>query len=559
MLKHLYIRNFVFIDTLELTLDSGVIMITGETGAGKSIILGAIDAALGQRSAHEKIKLGEDEAEVILTFDLVNNQKAKDYLEENALNNEESDCIIRRVIYKDGKTRNFINGRPSNVSALRELGELLLILHTQNENQILLSTQGQTQLLDDYAGTQSLLDDISQCVSVWKKVDAEMKLLTSKSGEKNQRLDYLRYQHKELVDSKLDLEEILALPAQHKALASAKETIELYENILSAFSPSDTIGVLDILNRLRQPIVAVEKLSHQPKELSDLLNNAIVQMEELSSSATRLMNSVNVEPEKLMQIEERIAELHQLARKHHMNPEELLQLLNTIEQEIEDLSASEKKLELLGKEKVVLEKNFQESAATLTKKRTQSAKTLSKKVTDLIQALGMPTAIFSIALQPLETSTPNSNGAEQAVFMMQANANYPEVPLKKAASGGELARVSLALQTLLAAYIKIPTLVLDETEVAVGGNIAAIIGQQLRNLGKTHQVICVTHQPQIAASGHQHLKVEKHDQKQKTIVFVSTLNNIQRVDEIARMLGGLTITEHALQHAKEMLEAFRLS
>lgn len=558
MLKHLYIRNFVFIDTLELSLDSGVIMITGETGAGKSIILGAIDAALGQRNAHEKIKLGEDEAEVILTFDLSHNQKAKDYLEENALNNDEFDCIIRRVIYKDGKTRNFINGRPSTISALRELGEILLLLHTQNENQILLSTQGQTQLLDAYAGTQFLLDDIHQTVSQWKKIDSEIKLITSKSGEKNQRLDYLRYQHQELADAKLDLEEIQALPAQHKALASAKETIELYENILSAFSPSDSIGILDMLNRLRQPIFAVEKLSHQPKQLSEFLDNAIIQMEELSSSATQLMNSVDVDPKKLMRIEERMAELHQLARKHHLNPEELPELLKTIEQEIEDLSTSEQKLKLLQTEKILLEQKYQNLASTLTKKRIQSSKTLSKKVTDLIQALGMPTAIFSIALQPIDASTPHSNGAEQAVFMMQANANYPEVSLKKTSSGGELARVSLALQTLLAAYIQIPTLILDEIDVGVGGKIAAMIGQQLRKLGETHQVICVTHQPQIAASGHQHLKVEKinNNKQQKTNVTVSTLNNKQRIDEIARMLGGLTITEHALEHAREMLHSY---
>ncbi|MES2204929.1 MAG: DNA repair protein RecN [Pseudomonadota bacterium] len=558
MLKHIYIRNFVFIDTLELSLDSGVIMITGETGAGKSIILGAIDAALGQRNAHEKIKLDENEAEVILTFDLTHNNKAKNYLEENALNSDESECLIRRVIYKDGKTRNFINGRPSNISALRELGELLLLLHTQNENQILLSTPGQTQLLDAYAGTQSLLDNLNQTVSQWKKIESEIKLITSKSGEKNQRLDYLRYQHQELADAKLDLQEILALPAQHKALASAKEIIELYENILSAFSPTDSIGVLELLNRLRQPILAVEKLSHQPKELSELLNNAIVQMEELSSSATRLMHSVDVDPEKLMRVEERIAELYQLARKHHMNSEDLPQLLNTIEQEIEDLSASEQKLKILEKEKTTLEQNYHAFAEKLTKKRTQSAKTLSKQVTDLIQELGMPTAIFSITLQPIEVSTPNANGAEQAAFMMQANTKYPEVLLKKTASGGELARVSLALQTLLAAYIQIPTLILDEIDIGVGGKIAAMIGQQLRKLGETHQVICITHQPQIAASGDQHLKVEKHDQKQKTTVNVSTLNNEQRVDEIARMLGGLTITDHAQQHAKEMLAAFRM-
>ncbi|MBP9726482.1 MAG: DNA repair protein RecN [Gammaproteobacteria bacterium] len=562
MLKHIYIRNFVFIDTLELTLDSGVIMITGETGAGKSIILGAIDAALGQRNSQEKIKLRENEAEVILTFDLQDNQKAKKYLEENALNDDESSCIIRRVIYKDGKTRNFINGRPSNVSALRELGELLLLLHTQNENQILLNTLGQTQLLDAYADAQTLLTDIHQCVTQWKKFDSEMKLLESKEGEKNQRLDYLRYQHQELANANLDLEEIQALPAKHKALASAKETIELYENILSAFSPLDSLGVLDVLQRLRQPITAVEKLSSRRPagssgELSDLLNNAIVQIEELASSTKRLLNTVDTDPETLVKIEERMAELHQLARKHHVNAEELPQLLNSIEQEINNLSENEKSISRLKNEKTTLEKNYKTLAETLTKKRSQASKTLSKKVTQLIQELGMPTAIFSIVLETIETVAPNIYGAEQVTFMMKANTNYPEVPLKKTASGGELARVSLALQTLLAAYIQIPTLILDEIDVGVGGKIAAIIGQQLRKLGNTHQVICVTHQPQIAASGHQHLKVEKHDQKnQPTTVTVTPLNDAQRVDEIARMLGGLTITEHALQHAREMLASY---
>lgn len=553
MLKHLYIRNFIFIDTLELTLDSGVIMITGETGAGKSIILGAIDAALGQKNAHEKIKLNEHDAEIILTFDIENNKKAKFFLEENALNNDESECMIRRVIYKDGKTRNFINGRPSNISTLRELGELLLTLHTQHENQLLLSTQGQTELLDAYANNEALLKKIEKHVAQWKKTNAEIDSLTQQAGDKNQRLDYLTYQQKELQAARLNREEINTLPALHKTLTSSHEILKHYETILSAFSPNDSASLLDSLQRLRQPISAAEKLSHS-SELSELLENAFIQLEELYQSASRLAHKVDTDPEKLQQLEARMSELHQLARKHHVQPEELPALLKKIEQEIEHLSDSEKKIETLKKEKATIEIDYQKLSDELTKKREKASKTLSKKVTELIHELGMPAADFKVTLNTRSSNTVSKEGAENIEFLLKANAGQPATSLKKAASGGELARVSLALQTTLAAFIQIPTLILDEIDVGVGGKVAAMIGQQLRKLGETHQVICITHQPQIAASGGQHFKVEKFDEKQKTNVTVSMLNNNQRVDEIARMLGGLIITEHALQHAKEMLQ-----
>lgn len=556
MLKHIYIRNFVFIDTLELNLDSGVIMVTGETGAGKSIILGAIDAALGQKNSHEKIKLGQNEAEVILSFDIDKNQKAKIFLEENALNQEEElICIIRRVIYKDGKTRNFINGRPSNLTTLRELGELLLILHTQHENQILLNTSGQTVLLDAFANTQILLENLNEIVSHWKKIDTTIKSISTKSKEKDQRLDYLKFQEKELVSAHLDLNEIIELPIQHKALASSKERIDLYDTILSVLSPNDSEGMIEILHRLRQPISAVEKLSSN-KELSELLNQAMVYIEELSDATQKKLNNIDINPEKLAQLESRMTEIHHLARKHQVLPEELPELLNNIQKEMSELNTSEHKVNELEKEKVKLEKTYQAFSAELTQKRKKASTELSKKVTNLIRELGMPTATLSIALQTTEITTPTFGGAEQIAFLIQANTNYPAVPLKKTASGGELARVSLALQTILAAYIQIPTLILDEIDVGVGGKISAMIGQQLRNLGKTHQVICVTHQPQIAASGHQHFKVEKQDDKKQTIVNVNLLNEKARIDEIARMLGGLTVTEHALEHAREMLLSY---
>lgn len=558
MLKHIYIRNFVFIDALELTLEAGIIMITGETGAGKSIILGAIDAALGQKSAHEKIKLGENEAEIILSFEVENNRNARLFLQENALDNdEEATCIIRRVIYKDGKTRNFINGRPSNLSTLRELGELLLTLHTQHENQILLSTSGQTTLLDAFAKTQILLDNVNDIVSRWKKIDEKIKAISTQSKEKIQRLEYLKFQEKELMEAKLDLTEIIELPVKHKALASAKEKIELYDNILSALSPNDNEGISEILHRLRQIIFSLEKLSGN-KDLSELVNQAILYIDELSDSTKKQLALVDIDPEKLLQLESRMTELHHLARKHQTSPEELPKLLENIQQEITDLNSSEVQMAELEKEKNQLEKRYQELAIELTNKRKKSSLELAKKVTNLIQELGMPAASFSIVLQETGISTPAFGGMEQIAFLIQANANYPAVPLKKTASGGELARISLALQTILAAYIQIPTLILDEIDVGVGGKIAAMIGQQLRKLGATHQVICITHQPQIAASGHQHFKVEKHDDKKQTLVNVHLLNQASRTDEIARMLGGLTVTEHALQHAKEMLDAFRI-
>ncbi len=553
MLNHIYIKNFVFIDTLELALTKGVIMITGETGAGKSIILGAIDAALGQqRNLADKIKYGEHEAEIVLSFDVSNNQRAKNFLEAHALNDSEDTCIIRRVIYQDGKTRNFINGRPSNITTLKECGELLLTLHTQHENQLLLSSQGQTELVDAYAGNEILLKNIEKTVGQWKKIDSEIKNLSEQAGDKNQRLDYLSYQQQELANAHLNLEEIIDLPKQHKLLISSREIIECYENILSSFSPNDSIGIVDMLHRLRQPIATAEKLSAN-NELSSLLNNAIIQLEELRDTTQYNLNKIEIYPEKLQEIEARMSELHQLARKHHITPEELPALLEKIDNEIENIRASDKKIITLKQQQQDVAQEYMQLAEQLTNKRAKSIETLAKKITQIIHSLGMPTAEFSIALNKRTPTNISKEGAEQAEFLLKANSGHPATTLKKSVSGGELARVSLALQATLASYIQIPTLILDEIDVGVGGKVAAMIGEQLRALGETHQVICITHQAQIAASAKQHFNVTKKDLKNKTTVTVSELIAEQRVEEIARMLGGLSITEHALQHAREML------
>jgi len=553
MLKQLFIKNFILIDRLELNFHAGVIMLTGETGAGKSIILGAIDMALGnQRGGSEKIQPGKTEADIIVTFDITGNHQAQNFLKENGLADDDF-CIIRRLISLDGKNRYYINSRPSNFSLVRELSALLATLHTQHENQLLLNTKGQTMVVDAFAQTLDILEKISGCVDAWKKNHAKREELQKNSQSIPQRLDYLQYQQQELQSADINLEEILALPAKHKALVEAAETLQHYDHALAAFSSHESTGILDTLKHLQHTIAAIEKISGET-ELSTLLNETILQLNELHRTIRYRSSRLHPDTDSLHHIEKRMSVLHQLARKHQVLPEELPDVLLNIDQEIQELTTSEATLLTLNTEKLMIESNYQQLTEQLTKKREKSAIALAREVTQRIQQLGMSTAQFTIQFNKRSPEIISNDGAENPEFLLQANRGHPPALLKKAASGGELARVSLALQVILAAYINIPTLILDEIDVGIDGKVAAMIAKELRELGKTHQVICITHQAHIAAAANQHFTIEKQTNHHLTKITVTERGLDERVIEIARMLGGLTITDNALEHAKEMLK-----
>lgn len=552
MLKHIAIKNFIFIDFLELNLHSASVIISGETGAGKSILLDAIDIGLGQRGGSDKIKQGETQAEISLLFDINKNSNAKIWLENQCLNTEEEDCIIRRILYQNGKTRNFINGRPVNATSLRDLAQFLFMLHTQHENQLFLSAQGQRSLLDAYAKTEDIVTALEKQVDLFKEYEIEIASLKAQSQDKNQRLDYLNYQYQELSQAKLNPEEVIQLPIQHKLLSSQQTLISAYESILNAFSSNQGSSLLDILQHLRQPIFSIEKISKKT-DLSNLLENAYIHLNELEQSTEALMHKTHHDSNQLEKIERRLSELHQLARKHHTSVEELPEVMKKIEQDIELFNAMDKKILSLNEEQEKIKEAYQSLAQILSQERQKAAYELEKKVSQLIHELGMPSAEFKIALHPHHKTMISKEGAESIEFLLKANIDQAENSLKKVASGGELARVSLALQTALASYIHIPTLILDEIDVGVGGKVAAMIGQQLAQLSKTHQLICITHQAQIAALGQQHFQVKKQEENGKTKIIIKDLNPEERIEEIARMLAGLNITPHVMKHAQDML------
>lgn len=556
MIRHLYIKNFLFIDTLDLTLDSGVIALTGETGAGKSILLGAIEAALGQRTAPEKIRGDAKEAEIILTFDIRAHSEAHAFLRAQRLEEEEPLCIIRYILCAEGKARYFINGRPSGVGQVRALGGLLLTLHLQHDNQLLLTAAGQTQLLDAYAAVTEQVKEIQKIVLHWRKIQQEISRWNARASADKQHIDYLLYQSQELQAAKIDQEEIATLPLRHKTLLTAQETAQHYAAILSAFAAlaEEEVNLIDRVRRLRQPILAAEKISHHA-ELSELLEQVLSSMAALHDAAQRYADNVTIDLEEQARIEARFTELYQLARKHRVQLEELPQLAENIQQEMQAIQIHEEKIAQLTEEKEVYAKKYYALSQELTQKRETAGAQLEKKVTACLRELGMPSALLTVQLtrHHVLPSTPRTGGEEHAAFLLQANAQQPALELKKAVSGGELARISLALQTVLATYIQIPTLVLDEVDVGVSGKIAAIIGQKLKLLGQTHQVLCITHQPHIAAAGKQHLYVEKKEHSDRIEITVTALDPEQRVQEIARMLGGITITPNIVQHAADML------
>ncbi|MCD8524687.1 MAG: AAA family ATPase [Gammaproteobacteria bacterium] len=430
MLKQLFIKNFILIDALELNFDHGVIMITGETGAGKSIILGAIDMALGnQRGGAEKIKTGKTEAEIIVSFDVTRNNNAYHFLKENGLVDDDI-CMIRRLISLDGKNRYYINGRPSNLNLVRELSALLATLHTQHENQLLLNTKGQTMVIDAYAQTLDILEKISACVDAWKKNHAKRQERQQNGQGIPQRLDYLQYQQKELQSADLNLEEILSLPATHKALVAAIETLQYYNHALDAFSSHESTGILDALKHLQHTIAAIEKISGET-ELSTLLNEALVQLNELHRTIRYRSHQLHPDTEALERVEKRISVLHQLARKHQVTPEELPNVLHNIDQEIQSLTTNETTLLALNSERLIIESEYQQLTKELSEKRKKAATALATHVTQRIQQLGMSTAQFTIQFNKRSPEIISNDGAENPEFLLQANPGHPPALLKK--------------------------------------------------------------------------------------------------------------------------------
>ena len=552
MLTHIHIWNFAIVEALDIELESGLSVLTGETGAGKSILLDALGLALGDRADSTVIRHGEKRAEISVTFDTSNSANAEAWLKEHELDSEH-ECIIRRTVSEKGPSKAFINGKPATVQQLRELAEMLVDLHGQHEHQSLMKADIQQQLLDDYAAHTDLVNKVSVSFKEWNKLNTEFKKLSSAKNEQDSRLDLLRYQVNELETLNIQVGESEKLDVEYKRLSNASQLLQTTEQTLQALEESDKGSISQQLNHFTSELQQLGKTDNKLNDIASLLDNAMIQINEASSELHQYVDNLEMDPQRLSYLDERIGTIHNLARKHQVEPDELPALFEQIQKELDSIENADGHLEQLQKDIIITANKYKQAANDLSKSRMKAAKVLSSKVSENMQELGMEGGRFEVALNQYDTESFHANGNEQIEFLVSANPGSPTKSLSKVASGGEISRISLAIQVIAAESTRIPTLIFDEVDVGIGGRVAEIVGLKLKQLASHRQVICVTHLAQVAALGEHHLQVSKQSDSAATISQINYLDKQKRVEELARMMGGIEITEQTLSHAEEML------
>ncbi|MBA1190652.1 DNA repair protein RecN [Pseudomonas entomophila] len=552
MLVHLSIHNYAIVEHLDLELARGMSVITGETGAGKSIMLDALGLALGDRADCGVVRPGADKADILATFDLIDIPEAHAWLVARDLE-QDGPCILRRVITAEGRSRGYINGTPCPLGDLKALGELLIDIHSQHEHQSLLKTDTHRRLLDEYAGASDLARQVHLAAQRWRQTRQELERLSNSSDEQRARHQLLSYQLEELENLNLGENELELLEQEHKNLTNAEALFGVCRQVIDQCSESDSGNVLSVLTAC---LSRLGNTGDGPKalgEAANLIASAQIQIEEAVGELNRFLDHFDADPMRLQTLEERLDALYTLARKHRVQPSELPELQQRLIDELEGLNASDESVERLGDELAAYAKHYQLKAAELSGLRHQAAGQLANAVEQEIQRLGMPGGRFHIALTPLNGEDLSPHGLESVELLVSANPGQPLKGLAKVASGGELSRISLAIQVITAQTSRIPTLVFDEVDVGIGGPTAEIVGQLLRRLGDRGQVLTVTHLPQVAAQGHHHLFVHKVRHSDTTHTAVANLGKRERVEEVARMLGGIDLTKESLAHARKMV------
>ncbi|MCJ0879733.1 DNA repair protein RecN [Pseudomonas sp. JI-2] len=552
MLVHLSVHNYAIVEHLDLELKRGMSVISGETGAGKSIMLDALGLTLGDRADSSVVRIGADKADILASFDLDDIPDARAWLAERDMDSE-GPCILRRVITAEGRSRGYINGTPCPQGDLKALGELLIDIHSQHEHQSLLKTDTHRRLLDEYSGSQDLARQVQLAAQRWRQTRQTLERLSNSSDEQRARHQLLSYQLEELENLALGEHELEQLEQEHKNLANAEQLLGACRQVMELCSESDAGNVLSALTSSLQRLTAFQNQPQALSEAVNLLASAQIQVEEAIGELNRFVDHFDADPERQQMLEERLDTIYTLARKHRVQPSELPNLHQQLLEELEGLNADDEAVERLGEELAAYARHYEEKAGELSRNRQAAAEQLASAVEAEIQRLGMPGGRFSVQLKPAAEGEYAPYGLEQVEFLVSANPGQPLRPLAKVASGGELSRISLAIQVITAQTSRVPTLVFDEVDVGIGGPTAEIVGQLLRRLGERGQVLTVTHLPQVAAQGHHHLFVHKARDTDETRTAVTELDQAGRVEEIARMLGGVDLTEQSLAHARQMV------
>ena len=548
MLINLSIQDYAVVDQLEVDLEAGMTCITGETGAGKSIMLDALGLCIGDRADSRAIRPGAPRTDIAACFDVSQNTRAQVWLSERDLE-AAGDCILRRTITAEGRSRAYINGSPATLSDCADLGQLLVDIHSQHAHQSLLRRPVQRSLLDTYAGAETLIVEVSETAQRWRVLQEEYSRLAGQTEESDARRALLTYQIEELETLNPQPGELGALEAQHKLLANAAYIIDSANDIAAGCEAQR-----DQLARLVQLANDDRMTGSATDNLRELLQSALIQLDEAQAETARFAASVELDPEGLRAAEERLSALHDLARKHRAQPDALHELLATLQAELESLVGGTEQLASLEEALGDTALAWRTHAEALSERRREAAVLLAQRVMATLTDLAMTKCVFEIALIPFKDDNPDPRGAEDIEFLIATNPGATPGPLNKVASGGELSRISLALQVVAADTATSPTMVFDEVDVGIGGGVAEVVGDLLRTLGKRSQVLVVTHQPQVAAKGHQHLLVTKTGED-AVHSELTLLDGGSRIEEVGRMLGGAKLTDSTLAHAREMLES----
>ena len=555
MLTQLTINNFAIVRQLEIELAKGMSVITGETGAGKSIAIDALGLCLGQRIEISMVREGQERAEICATFFIEPTNPAYQWLQEQELQDPDnpSDCILRRVINADGRSKAFINSTPVSASQLKEIGQYLIHINGQHASQLLLKNDYQLQLVDTFAHHNDLLAQMREDYRVWKNLQTQVKNFQQKVAENEAKKQLLQYQVEELDEFALRPNEYLELEEDQRRLSNSEQLTQLSQSALQLLSENETVSIDSMLYRATQYIDELSELDPRYVSVQSMLNDALIQVQEATSEVQHLASHIEQDPMLLQEIEQRLGQALQLARKHNVKPEELVEWHQKLKAELTALlDCSESEERLILEEKAAFEK-MKNTAKQLHESRSQAAEKLAQQVTHSIKGLAMENAEFFIEVNSDLTKVA-SNGADNIVFTLRSNLGQQAQPLAKVASGGELSRISLAIQVLTSDQSEIPTLIFDEVDVGISGKTASVVGKLLRQLGDKCQVLCVTHLPQVACHGHHQFNVEKFTVDDKTETKMTALSQEERVPALARLLGGSEITDLALANAQEMLD-----
>ncbi len=553
MLTHIYVKDLAIVSTLELELSNGMTTLTGETGAGKSILIDALGLTLGDKTDNSMIRAGCARAEISAGFDLSHHPKAMAWLEENGLD-DDGHCILRRRLALDARSRAYINGRPVPLHQIQSLGAQLVDIHGQHAHQSLLRAGEQRRLLDEYAGAAELAQQVADRFRDYRAAQVRLEELQAQARDRTSRLELLTFQRNELEALEVTEQELQELDQEQRRLHNTGHLRETSARLLQALY-EDEHSIQSGLSRAVLELDELLAFSTHLSEPRELIEGAMIQVQEAAGALRDFADGLELDPQRLEQVEQRLSAIHDSARKYRSTPEELPARLEEISRVLAGLEDADLELEQLQLQVAELRAQYLAVASELSRRRREAATHLSETVTASMQTLGMDSGRFDVRVEELDEEKAGATGLDALAFLVSANPGQPLQPLIKVASGGELSRISLGIQVATAECGRVPTLIFDEVDVGIGGGVAEIVGQLLRRLGDSRQILCVTHLPQVAAQAHRQLQVKKQTRDGQTYTGITPLAPEQRVEEVARMLGGVEITKKTLAHAREMLAA----